>query len=298
MIWRSKRPDSPAAALSDEIDHANELSSKQAKTPGASDKLGMVRNLPSKLDPSRVKSDESQNTPQELLGEVERNALNMGAEAKMKSFNNLTTRESLAPRQPIQKKHGAGAAHVSFHDTATYQTKSCSYEKPAACQSWVNSGDLWPGRSEIQEVANGVCITNFFGAKNLPLLVANGITHVLICANELPEAFPHSFQYFKLKAFTDNTGTDLLKQLDIALPWIDVVSQDGGRVLLHCATGSSRSGSILVAYLMHSLKCSLRDGLEVCRQVRPIVKPNPGFLEQLEKWSPYRCGRTSSTTNT
>jgi protein-tyrosine phosphatase len=62
---------------------------------------------------------------------------------------------------------------------------------------------------------------------------------LLVSVNELPKAFPDSFEYSKLKAFLDNTGIDLSKQLDVALPWIDVVSQVGGPVLLHCATGSS-----------------------------------------------------------
>ena len=154
--------------------------------------------------------------------------------------------------------------------------------------SWDAKGELWPGRSAIQEVAEGVCITNFFGAKKLDLLTSQGITHVLICAAELREAFPHAFQYLKLMDFTDNTGTDLLRQLEVALPWIDRVVQAGGRVLLHCAAGSSRSGAVMVAYLMHAQKMPLAKALEFARQARPIIKPNPGILEQLEIWSSRR----------
>lgn len=129
-----------------------------------------------------------------------------------------------------------------------------------------------------------MCITNFFGARNLPLLKANEITHVLVCAGELPEAFPHSFQYLKLHEFADNTGTDLVRHLHLALPWIDNALQNGGRVLLHCAAGSSRSGAILVAYLMRSQNLAVEEALGLARRARPIVTPNPGFLEQLEKW--------------
>ena len=148
-------------------------------------------------------------------------------------------------------------------------------------QTWVDRGDLWPDRSKIQEIAPGLYITNFFGAKKIEMLRAEKITHVVVCAAELPEPFSKDFQCLKLENFTDNTGTDLLQQLDVALPWIRSAVDGGGRVLLHCATGSSRSGSVAVAYLMRYRGLSMSDALERARRVRPMIQPNPGFLEQL-----------------
>ena len=40
----------------------------------------------------------------------------------------------------------------------------------------------------------------------------------------------------------------------------------------------------MIAYLMHSQRLSLRDALGLGRRARPIIKPNSGFLEQLEEW--------------
>jgi hypothetical protein len=171
------------------------------------------------------------------------------------------------------------------HPLVTHQIQAGVYAAPIAPKSWENNGDFWPGRSEIQEVAKGVCITNFFGAKKLPLLKFYGITHVLVCASELPEAFPYSFQYLKLERFTDNTGTDLSQQLETTIPWLKRALSEGGRVLLHCATGSSRSGAIMIAYLMHTQNLTLEKALKIAQGIRPIIKPNPGFLEKLEKWS-------------
>ena len=48
---------------------------------------------------------------------------------------------------------------------------------------------LWPGRSEFQELCPGLLITNFFGARSKAKLAAAGVTHVLVCAQELPKVF-------------------------------------------------------------------------------------------------------------
>jgi len=46
----------------------------------------------------------------------------------------------------------------------------------------------WDGRSQLQEVvAPGLYLTNAYGARKRDLLRENGITHVLVCAAELPE---------------------------------------------------------------------------------------------------------------
>ena len=56
------------------------------------------------------------------------------------------------------------------------------------------------------------------------------------------------------------------------------------RVLCHCASGISRSISICVAWLMHSQKLSAHDALAKIKAARAIAEPNPGFMEQLQKF--------------
>jgi protein-tyrosine phosphatase len=52
-------------------------------------------------------------------------------------------------------------------------------------------------------------------------------------------------------------------------------------VLLHCAAGASRSGSIAVAWRSHALGESVSCALACIQRLRPVVEPNVGFLEQL-----------------
>jgi dual specificity phosphatase 12 len=94
----------------------------------------------------------------------------------------------------------------------------------------------------------------------------------------------------------DDALTDLLGVLDGAVGFIDGALGRGSedrseaeekeewRVLVHCLQGISRSGAVVVAYIMRTLKLRYAKALEVVRKYRPIVTPNPGFAEQLVLW--------------
>ncbi len=73
---------------------------------------------------------------------------------------------------------------------------------------------------------------------------------------------------------------DIAQHLPACARFIDQ-GRKYGSVLVHCASGVSRSVSALCGYLMEYEKISLEKSLTVIREVRPIAKPNPGFLEQL-----------------
>ena len=55
----------------------------------------------------------------------------------------------------------------------------------------------------------------------------------------------------------------------------------GGKVLVHCRMGISRSGSTVIAYVMKKMNKSLAEAMEYVVSKRGIVNPNPGFIEQL-----------------
>jgi protein-tyrosine phosphatase len=139
-------------------------------------------------------------------------------------------------------------------------------------------------RSEIAHIAEHVYLTNFFGAKNRAKLRANGITHVLVCARELPcaHASDPSLVYMSLP-LADNPGETL--PLDDALAFIDAAAATGGRCLAHCAAGGSRSASVVIAWLMRARRIGYDDALQVVRE-RRWVEPNLGFETQLRAWHP------------
>lgn len=64
-------------------------------------------------------------------------------------------------------------------------------------------------------------------------------------------------------------------------PPTDSVKQSGGRVLVHCQAGISRSATICLAYLMHTQRVRLDEAFNFVKQRRHVISPNLAFMGQL-----------------
>lgn len=62
-----------------------------------------------------------------------------------------------------------------------------------------------------------------------------------------------------------------------------------GGVLVHCAQGMSRSGTVVVGYLMWKNKQPVEAALAQVQRCRPVVEPNPGFMLQLQDFGRSNC---------
>lgn len=84
-----------------------------------------------------------------------------------------------------------------------------------------------------------------------------GVTHVLNVAQQLPNSFPQSFIYHKINLlgssietcsvltlfyfylFPDSPETNIVDAYDEAVSFIRRVEELGGRVLVHCVSGTA-----------------------------------------------------------
>lgn len=68
---------------------------------------------------------------------------------------------------------------------------------------------------------------------------------------------------------------------DLVADKIKETNGKGGKTLVHCVAGVSRSASLVCAYLIKYDAMSLRQAYQYVKAVRPIIRPNVGFWKQL-----------------
>ncbi|KAK2184085.1 hypothetical protein NP493_283g03021 [Ridgeia piscesae] len=141
----------------------------------------------------------------------------------------------------------------------------------------------------FDEVYPGIFLGDVSIAKDKEGLRRIGVTHVLNAAQgrkfnqiDTDDAFYSDIgvAFLGIPAI-DVFGFKMSKYFATATDFIEnALCSEGGKVLVHCQQGLSRSSSLVLAFLM--LKRGLRavDACTTLRQIRPVM-PNDGFLEQL-----------------
>ncbi|THG96393.1 hypothetical protein EW026_g5436 [Hermanssonia centrifuga] len=151
---------------------------------------------------------------------------------------------------------------------------------------------------------------NLNHAANAYMLHALGITHVVSvgeCALIPPEngsgSYTTGFQTAKpgslwieeregrikvldIKGVCDDGIDSLEPQLPPICEWIDQARQEGGKVLVHCRVGVSRSATVTIAYVMQHLGIPLVDAYLIVRSRRlsVLIQPNMRLLYNLLGW--------------
>ncbi|XP_043965093.1 dual specificity protein phosphatase 2 [Gambusia affinis] len=111
-------------------------------------------------------------------------------------------------------------------------------------------------------------------------LAAAGITAVLNVSSTCPNFYEGELQYLRLTV-EDTLVADIRACFHTAISFIDSVKKSGGRVLVHCQAGISRSATICLAYLMHTQRVRLDEAFDFVKQRRHVISPNLAFMGQL-----------------
>lgn len=103
-----------------------------------------------------------------------------------------------------------------------------------------------------------------------------GVTHILNAADGLANGFPHSFIYYNLP-LQDRGDFPIEKYFEVSSNFMKRVEGLGGRVMVHCVAGVSRSVSLVIAHLILSHGMTLREAYKHMVNHRPYICPNDGF---------------------
>lgn len=81
----------------------------------------------------------------------------------------------------------------------------------------------------------------------------------------------------------DLPETNLREFIESSIKIIETVHLQGGRVLVHCNAGISRSPTVCIAYLMITKELTFVEAYDLVKSKRPCIQPNAGFMKQLRE---------------
>ncbi|KAM0751554.1 phosphatases II [Meredithblackwellia eburnea MCA 4105] len=145
-------------------------------------------------------------------------------------------------------------------------------------------------RREAQETLPGVYVGPFQPSWKLQTLQDLGITHVLCIAESREQhlftaRFPELITYLILE-IRDADDQNLIRIFPQTQAFIDSALEAGGKVLVHCGDGISRSPAVVTAYVMCKTSLSHEDAFMFVQSRRFCIAPRVEFQHQLEAYGP------------
>lgn len=119
-----------------------------------------------------------------------------------------------------------------------------------------------------------------------------GITNIVNCTAELPAFSLHNIKCLQIHVW-DTPSEALETHFDTCADEIHKIHKRGGKTLVHCVAGISRSPSICMAYLMKYERLTLEQTYHHIKNIRPVIHPNEGFWCQLIKYERRLFGRNT-----
>ncbi|KAG0057081.1 Dual specificity protein phosphatase 1 [Gryganskiella cystojenkinii] len=105
----------------------------------------------------------------------------------------------------------------------------------------------------------------------------------------------HGIQYKSL-AWTHHQQ-NLLSEFPEGFEFIDGIRSEGGKVLVHCQLGVSRSASMVIAYVMKTREMGLTDAYDFVKARSAVISPNMGLMYQLAEFEKSLTKKTAPSTN-
>ncbi|XP_007240728.1 dual specificity phosphatase 28 isoform X2 [Astyanax mexicanus] len=148
---------------------------------------------------------------------------------------------------------------------------------------------------QLCKVTEGLLISNARSACSDELIQQEEVTLCINVSKQQP--FPSTrVATFRVPVF-DDPHEDLSRYFDRCTDAIHSEKARGGRTVVYCKNGRSRSATVCVAYLMKHQGLSLTEAFEMVKSARSVVEPNPGFWAQLELYEQELKIRRTQQTN-
>lgn len=204
----------------------------------------------------------------------------------------------------------AGLQSFLLRSNNRSSSSNSSGSSGSICSSNGSSSD-WAGDSGVDTsdgiwdaglVVPGLYVGSLRAACDSANLQKHGVTHIFTAAGKFvgrQVSVPENIRHFQID-IADNPNADLFLHMEASLNFMDnalshnSISNNSGEkvdsnpaasksvLLVHCASGVSRSVSYCCAWLMIRRGMTLSDALTCVRLNRPLASPNIGFKSQLQ----------------
>ncbi|XP_077418020.1 dual specificity protein phosphatase 18 [Vanacampus margaritifer] len=147
--------------------------------------------------------------------------------------------------------------------------------------------------SGLCQVTEHLYVSNGRAASRASLLSANNITCIInVTETKSCSAALHGVEYIHIP-LPDSPSSPLGDHFDEMADKIQHVAQSGGRTLVHCNAGVSRSAALCMAFLVKHRDATLAEAHARVKTCRPMARPNNGFWKQLIEYEKELRGCTS-----
>ena len=114
-------------------------------------------------------------------------------------------------------------------------------------------------------------------------LLELGITNIVNATLELPTVAYQKQDTIQI-AVEDRVSAKLNIYFDLIADKIQQVHSGGGKILIYCRAGQSRSATLCIAYFMKYHDMTYEQAFQYVKYRRPIIHPNLGFISQLREY--------------
>ena len=143
-------------------------------------------------------------------------------------------------------------------------------------------GSVYDLTYEASPINDFILLGNACNARDYYKLKEENVGLIVNCTKDIPDYFEDEFEYERVDV-KDINEANILPHLDRLSDIIENFKNKnpGKKVLVHCFMGSSRSATIVIAYLMKYKGLRRRDALNFCKDKRALVNINTDFFAQL-----------------
>ncbi|KAF2883797.1 hypothetical protein ILUMI_22383 [Ignelater luminosus] len=140
----------------------------------------------------------------------------------------------------------------------------------------------------INKITEGLYLGDMYAAKDKRFLKEHEFTHIVNAAEGIDECQVNTNERFyrdlNIKYLGipghDRPSWNISVYFEQTAKFIDNAIKSGGKVLVHCVVGISRSATLVIAYLMIAKNMNAAEALQYVFRRRRVF-PNPGFLNHL-----------------